>query len=179
MGRTPSTLNVLALGFVFWGTMIAGAQSSTVDSELAQGTQARGFWVDSLTGLMWAAKDNGSKEVSWHKAMKYCRDLRLAGYSDWRLATIDELERIYDKSANAFGENPRSRWHEAEPMTFHIRGGLFLRGNQWSSTQKLDDRGHPSGYAWRFDFNEGRRFDGDELWFHTNKHALCVRGPGK
>ena len=179
MGRTPSTLNILALGFVFLGTMIAGAQSSTVDSELAQGTQARGFWVDSTTGLMWAAKDNGSKEVNWHKAMKYCRDLRLAEYSDWRLATIDELEGIYDKSANAFGENPRSRWHEAEPMTFHIRGGLFLRGDQWSSTRELDDRGHPSGYAWRFDFNEGRRFGGDELWFYTNKHALCVRRPGK
>jgi hypothetical protein len=29
---------------------------------------------------MWAAKDNGSQEVNWHKAMTYCRDLRLAGY---------------------------------------------------------------------------------------------------
>jgi hypothetical protein len=158
--------------------VIAGAQSSTQDQGQAQETQRRGYWVDPSTGLMWAAKDN-RKEVNWHKAMKYCRTLRLAGYSDWRLAIIGELQGIYDKSAEAPGENPRSRWHEAEPMTFHVKGGLFLTGNQWSSTRRYDDRGHPSGYAWRFDFNEGREFDGDELWFHTNLHALCVRRPGK
>jgi hypothetical protein len=28
--------------------------------------------------------------------MKHCPDLRLAGYSDWRLATLGELEGIYD-----------------------------------------------------------------------------------
>ena len=37
--------------------------------------------------------------------------------------------------------------------------------------QKNDDRGHPSGWAWRFDFNEGRWFDGDEVTFYTNKRA--------
>jgi hypothetical protein len=55
-------------------------------------------------------------------------------------------------------------------MTFHVKGNLFLTGNQWSSSRRYDDRGKPSGYAWRFDFNEG-----DELWFYTNKRALCVR----
>lgn len=158
--------------------VIAGAQSSTQDQGQAQETQVRGYWVDPSTGLMWAAKDNG-KEVNWHKATKYCRNLRLAGYSDWRLANIGELQGIYDKSAEAPGENPRSRWHEAEPMTFHVKGGLFLTGDQWSSTRRYDDRGHPSGYAWRFDFNDGRAFGGDELWFHTDKHALCVRLPEK
>ncbi|MGA9717181.1 MAG: DUF1566 domain-containing protein [Acidobacteriaceae bacterium] len=90
--------------------MIAGAQSPTSDRGLAQETQVRGYWVDPSTGLMWAGKDNG-KDVSWKKAMKYCRDLRLAGYSDWKLATLAELEGIYDKSANAPGENPRSHWN--------------------------------------------------------------------
>jgi hypothetical protein len=60
-------------------------------------------------------------------------------------------------------------------MTFHVKGNLFLTGNQWSSSRRYDDRGKPSGYAWRFDFNEGRSFGGDELWFYTNKRALCVR----
>jgi hypothetical protein len=156
-------------------TMIAGAQSSTKDGGSPQETQARGYWAEPSTGLMWAGKDDGEKELNWHKAMKYCSVLRLAGYTDWRLATIEELEGIYDKNANAPGESPKSRWHDAEPMNFHVKGNIFLRGNQWSSTQRMDDRGHPSGYAWRFDFNEGRRFGGDELWFYTGKHALCVR----
>lgn len=121
---------------------------------------------------MWAGKDNG-KDVSWHKAMKYCRDLRLAGYSDWRLATLGELKGIYDKNANAPGRDGQGA------STWHVKGNLFLTGNQWSSSQRMDDRGKPSGYAWRFDFNEGRSFGGDELWFYTFKRALCVRGPEK
>ena len=154
----------------------ASAQSTPESQGVAQETQLRGYWIDPSTGLMWAGKDNG-KDVSWHKAVSYCRDLRLAGYSDWRLATLAELEGIYDKSANAPGlagppKHPRS-------FTWHVKGNLFLTGNQWSSNRINDDRGHPSGYGWRFDFNEGRSFDGDELWFATNKRGLCVRGSGR
>jgi hypothetical protein len=167
----------LALILLFAADIFVGAQSSTEDQSLAQKTQARGYWVDPSTGLMWAGKDNGDKEVNWHQAMKYCRNLRLAGYSDWKLATVDELQGIYDKDANSPGKNPRSRFHEAEPMNFHVKGGLFLSGTQWSSSRRLDDRWKPSGYAWRFDFNDGREFGGDELWFSTDKHALCVRRP--
>lgn len=147
---------------------ISGAQPSAV----------RAYWIDPSTGLMWAGKDNG-EDLNWHGAIKYCLDLRLAGYSDWRLATLHELQGIYDKNAESPGENPRSHWHATEPMTFHVKGNLFLTGTQWTSTQLLDDRGEPSGYAWRFDFNEGFPFDGDELWFFTDKHALCVRGSEK
>ena len=156
-------------------TTVAVAQSSANDRGGAQETQVRGYWIDPSTGLMWAAQDNG-KDVSWHKAIKYCRDLRLAGYSDWRLATLGELEGIYDKNSNAPG---RAGPGTGRPFTFHVKGNLFLTGNQWSSTQLADDRGHPSGYASRFDFNEGRVFNGDELWFFTNKRALCVRDSTK
>ena len=120
---------------------------------------------------MWAGKDNG-RDVNWHKATKYCRDLRLAGYSDWRLAKLAELEGIYDSNAKAPGLAGPAK---GRANTWHVKGNLFLTGNQWSSSQLSDDRGHPSGYAWRFDFNEGRPFGGDELWFYTNKRALCVR----
>ncbi|MCU1253007.1 MAG: hypothetical protein JWQ49_6036 [Edaphobacter sp.] len=117
--------------------MIASAQSSQEDRRLEQETQMRGYWADPSTGRMWAGKDNG-KDVSWHKAIKYCRDLRLAGYSDWRLATLGELEGIYDKNANATG---RAGPSPGRPFTFHVKGNLFLTGNQWSSTQLGDDRG--------------------------------------
>jgi hypothetical protein len=163
------------LSLLCFAAMSASAQSSTPNQGAAQETQERGYWVDSATGLMWAAKDNG-KDVSWKGAVKYCRDLRLAGYSDWRLASIDELQGIFDKSTESPGENPKSKWHDAEPTKFHVKGNVFLTGTQWSSTQRIDDRGHPSGYAWRFDFNDGQQFGGDELWFSTNKRALCVRG---
>ncbi|MGA3133802.1 MAG: DUF1566 domain-containing protein [Terracidiphilus sp.] len=155
-----------------------GAQTLTETQKLAHETQTRGYWVDPSTGLMWAWRDNGA-DINWHKATKYCDDLRLAGFSNWRLATLDELQGIYDKSAESPGENPRSRWHEAEAMDFHVKGNLFLTGFAWSSPQIADDRGKPSGYATRFDFNEGQPFNGDEVWFTTNERALCVRGSGE
>jgi TPR repeat protein len=142
--------------------------------KLAIDTQARGTWADPTTGLMWAAKDNG-KDVSWNNSVKYCASLRTASYSDWRLASIDELEGIYDR--NAFAPGLAGDGKTLRAFTWHVKGNLYLTGDQWSSGQRLDDRGHPSGYASRFDFNEGRSFDGDELWFYTGKRALCVRGP--
>jgi Protein of unknown function (DUF1566) len=145
---------------------------SAIVASGAQETQIRGYWIDPSTGLMWAGKDNG-RDVNWNKAMKYCRDLRLAGYSDWRLANIGELDRIYDKDANAPGQDGQGA------STWHVKGNLFLTGNQWSSTRLPGDRGRPSGYAARYDFNEGREFNGDELGFHTFKRALCVRASGK
>ena len=41
-------------------------------------------------------------------------------------------------------------------FTYHVKGNLFLTGDEWSSERRNDDRGHPSAYAWYFDFNEGR-----------------------
>jgi hypothetical protein len=155
---------------------LAVAQTSANDRGGAQETQVRGYWIDPSTGLMWAGKDNG-KDVSWKNAVKYCRDLRLGGYSGWRLASLGDMEGIYDKNANAPGLMGPSG--EGTPATWHVKGNLFLTGDQWSSAQLVDDRGHPSGYAPRFDFNEGRVFNGDEITFHTNKRALCVRGSGK
>ena len=72
---------------LFTVALIVGAQSST---GLAQETQVRGVWVDPSTGFMWSGKDN-AKDVNWNNAMRYCRDLRLAGYSDWRLPNMAEL----------------------------------------------------------------------------------------
>jgi hypothetical protein len=45
------------------------AQSALEVHNGAQETQARGFWTDPSTGLMWAAKDN-DKDVTWNKAIE-------------------------------------------------------------------------------------------------------------
>lgn len=142
----------------------------------AQEAPARAYWTDPITRLTWASSDNG-RDISWKNAMRYCRDLRLADYSDWRLASLGELEGIYDTDLKAPGLMGPSG--KGTASTWHVKGNLFLTGNQWSSTRLADDRGHPSGYASRFDFNEGRVFNGDEIWFFTNKRALCVRSPDR
>ena len=156
-------------------TLMASAQSAPEEGKGVQETQKRGYWIDPSTGLMWAGKDNG-KDVSWKKALKYCRDLRLAGYSDWRLANMAELQGIYDSTANAPGLAGPPR--KLRDFTSHVKGNLFLTGNHWSSNYRMDDRGRPIGYAYYFDFNSGKP-DDDQGGYSDGKRALCVRGSGK
>ena len=163
---------LLTLSFA---AVMAGAQS-TADKTPSQAPQIHDYWVDPATNLMWAGKDNG-ENVKLKKAVKYCRDLRLAGYSDWRLASLEELQGIYDKKAESPGLMGDKFYHNVSSSTWHVKGGIFLTGDNWTSNRIPDDRGHPSGYAWRFDFNDGRPFSGDEESFTMGKRALCVRGP--
>jgi len=127
--------------------------------------------------IHWTGKDNG-RDVSWRKATQYCRDLRLAGHSEWRLATLAELNGIYDRSANAPGLAGPG---QGRAVTWHVKGNLFLTGNQWSSNRRNDDRGHPSGYEWYFDFNDGRSNNQPSGFLYSSSfmRALCVRASGR
>lgn len=147
---------------LFTGAMIAADQPTT---------RVRDVWTDPATGLIWAAKDNG-KDVSWREAIKYCRDLRLAGYRDWTLAGMVELQSIYDKSANAPGL-AGYRKHE-RAVTWHVKGDLFLTGYQWANTSS-------SGNPWYFDPNQGLwDTEPSGFWFSSaGMRALCVRRFGK
>jgi hypothetical protein len=143
---------------------------------LAQETQACGYWVDPTTGLMWAAKDNGVA-VTWHKAASYCSNLRLTGHSDWRLATLDELATLVDQ-----GDLAPERVGNTEiihiNLGLHVRGGLSLTGNPWSSTREINRFGKPYGDGWFFDFVNSKP-SGDLPYLRNIKSALCVRGSEK
>jgi len=52
---------------------------------------------DSATGLMWSQKDSG-KGLNWQEALAFCEHYELAGYTDWRLPSIKELNSIVDYS---------------------------------------------------------------------------------
>jgi len=142
---------------------------------IAQNRPTQSVWIDPSTGLMWAAKDNG-KDVSWRKAMKYCRDLHLNGHSDWRLATIAELQGIYDKAVEAPGQAGPSK--SPRVFTWHVKGNLFLTGDEWSGRQ-MTGRMPLESYEYHFDFNEGRSDKDPSGWPYPSSgmRALCVRGP--
>ena len=162
-----------ALVLLFVGASLTGAHSPADDPGNAQQTLGRGYWVDPSTGLMWTAKDNG-KDITWNGAIKYCRELRLAGYSDWRLPDMAALQPIYDSRVEAPGlAGPRKKQRD---FTWHVKGNLFLTGIQWSSNLVFGDRGRPSGYAYYFDFNSGKP-DEDQKGYADGKRALCVRHP--
>ena len=155
--------------------ILSSAQSIPDGQSSARQPQAQGYWVDPSTSLMWTAKDNG-KDINGHKAIKYCRNLHLAGYSDWRLPNMAEIQGIFDKNVNAPGS--AGYYKKLRPFTWHVKGNLFLTGDQWTSNYREDDRGHNSGYSWYFDFNEGRPNDEPTGWPYSSAgmRALCVRG---
>lgn len=87
-----------------------------------------------------------------------------------------ELQGIYDSRTTA----PGLAGPPKKPSTFtwHVKGKLFLTGNQWNSNSRMDDREPPSGYAYYFDFKSGKPND-DQGGYSYGKLALCVRGSGK
>jgi hypothetical protein len=119
-------------------------------------------WTDPATGLTWTKQ--GSGDVSWPQAVYYCRNLRLAGYDDWRLPTIDELSGTNGNEANVHGD-----YLKGDPFPITV-------GWIWSNS-KLGKKGRAAGYAWVF---QSSRYGPD---IHSvildceacGVRALCVR----
>jgi hypothetical protein len=170
------TVAVRLAAFAVLLCSIAGAQHSNWDPLLAQKTQEQGYWANPSTGLMWTARDS-KKRMSWHKAAKYCRALRELDYSDWRLASIEELEGLVNLQAYAtehVGSSDIFHWNG----DLHVNGGLQLEGDRhWSSTQVSDPNIQISkSHYWAFDYREGKRMSGFEDWAEGDTmFALCVR----
>ncbi|MGD0683043.1 MAG: DUF1566 domain-containing protein [Terracidiphilus sp.] len=118
--------------------------------------EAAGTWTDPATGLIWMKKDNGI-DVDWHQATDYCQNLRLAGYSNWRLPTIDELAGIYEKTQDD------DHWNN--------KGRIKTSGFIWSRNQ-----GEYSGSMASFSFGLGKQYS----WYSSTAgtRALCVRHSG-
>lgn len=56
-----------------------------------------GTITDNATGLMWMQNDDGSGML-WEDALTYAENFSYAGYSDWRLPDVKELQSILDYS---------------------------------------------------------------------------------
>jgi hypothetical protein len=55
-----------------------------------------GTILDTTTNLLWQ-QSHSEEKMCWEEAKEYCKSLTLAGHSDWRLPTIEELETLIDK----------------------------------------------------------------------------------
>lgn len=123
-----------------------------------QGAGGVETWTDPDTHLMWTAADNGSG-LSWLQAQRYCRNLHLAGFHDWKLPAIDDLQSLVGKS-------------ESE-STYRIKAPIKLTGWQWSSTAGVQD-----GEGWALDFGDGGRASVAAGDSGLNR-ALCIRHAAK
>jgi tetratricopeptide (TPR) repeat protein len=51
------------------------------------------LWPDTSTGLLWMGNVS-PRTMSWQDAKNYCATLQLAGYSDWKLPTLQEAVTV-------------------------------------------------------------------------------------
>lgn len=122
-----------------------------------------------INDLEWLLSTNG-KNMKWPDAVEYCANLEMAGNSDWRLPSLEELQGLYDPDA-AGGEGIRS--------PFSI-GDCCL----WSG-ESLVDRpaedgdeiaGDPEMYQWGFMFDGGLPYYAVHIF--EDGRALCTRDAG-
>lgn len=135
-------------------------------------------WIDRSTGLMWTRKDNGS-DVNEVQADVYCSKLQLAGYSGWRLPTMEELQGIYDPDVTV-----QAPFDNGLTYNVHIKGNLMLTGRIWSDLRKGDRRRpYEVDVGWLFQFGDTGPSNVDLekrqinfLLYNSDTRALCVRG---
>lgn len=110
---------------------------------------------DLCTGLMWQ-KDTAPGTYTWQQALLYCEGLTLAGYTDWRLPNIRELQSIVDYGRHSPSIHP--------PFS-------ALLWWCWSSSTSV----RTPGNAWSVNFGHGYvSSSGKETSTH---YVRAVRGP--
>ncbi len=116
---------------------------------------SKNIFKDKQTGLIWQdSYESKSVEKTWEGAKRYCKNLSLAGYNDWRLPSIKELESIavYDNYPRAYKKGFKN----------------FVPNNYWSATPYASH----SSTAWGVDFKYGR----SNNYFKSFKfYVRCVR----
>ena len=115
---------------------------------------------DLDTDLMWQQATTSGVYI-WDDAVKYCKNLILAGYLDWRLPTVEELRTIIKK-----GSSPVIIDMDYFPDT--------MASHYWTSTIYKCN----SNYAWFVNFNSGYEYGNCKSYYNIRNNALQAVGNG-
>ena len=80
--------------------LLLSITSKRNDAQNSLYNPATTWWPDPQTGLMWTGTSYapGSfwkiKPLNWNEANEYCTTLKLGGYTDWRLPTLDDASTM-------------------------------------------------------------------------------------
>lgn len=126
-------------------------------AKLARWQRSGEMVTDSKLGLMW--QDNSaakSTKKKWKSAKKYCQNLSLGGYSDWRLPNYDELLSIVD-------------YDRYDPAIMPSFKNVNTSDRYWSSSSYVSN----PKYAWIVYFKDGYT----NYYRKTDEYYVrCVRG---
>ncbi len=123
-------------------------------AQLGMAQSADEFWKDPATGLIWTAKDSGSN-MNAAQARDYCSNLKMGGFSDWRLPTLDELSGLYDAKSS---------------KQFKVKGPV-----QVEDSCTLTSSTNNSGEIWSFCFSYGGQSLRSPSGHGSAGRVLCVR----
>ena len=145
MSFTMFVLFVSAITVLFCKNTIAGNLTDN----------GNGTVTDNVTGLVWQQEDTDTK-YTWEEAMTCCEDtLTLAGYSDWRLPSREELVSIVDY--DTFNPSIDSTTFPNTNISYH-----------WSSATSANN----TSYAWIVNFYNGYVTYTNKSY---NNYVRCVR----
>ncbi|MEM9142202.1 MAG: DUF1566 domain-containing protein, partial [Bacteroidota bacterium] len=74
-----------------------------------------GTVTDTATDLMWSQKDS-EKGMNWETALVYAEKSKTAGYTDWRLPNVKELQSIVDYRYAPDAQNPLFNGPAIDPI---------------------------------------------------------------
>ncbi len=109
---------------------------------------------DTCTGLMWQKYAGGS--MTWKDSLSFCESLTLAGYSDWRLPTREELRSLVD-------------YQKYNPAIDTSAFPDIFSSNYWSSTTYIDN----TNDAWDVYFAYGDSYNYSK---GSSRYVRAVRG---
>lgn len=135
--------------------------------------------VDIESDLMW--QDNsqtGSVKKDWNGAKRYCKSMTFAGYDDWTLPTIKELESIADfdnyEPASKIGfKNILSKYYWS--VTPFVDNSGYLDKEHGNARSYKDNRYENSSEpnAWTVNFLYGS--SSHQIRKTTKRNIRCVR----
>jgi hypothetical protein len=94
-----------------------------------------GTITDRATGLMWTKGDSGTT-MNWQQALEYAEDLAHAGFDDWRLPNVKELQSIVDYRRAPDASSASARGPALDPIFDLTETESWF----WTSTTHLEHR---------------------------------------
>ena len=134
--------------------------------------------IVTIDGLMYQNQPF-TKRYTWQEAKEYCQDLTLGGYSNWRLPTRAELNKISNIKMYGEWDNNWKKWYYKNKHK-KLKGSkgteLFVRKEFLENMQR-------SSYFWTSEAKDyfkawhiGFGYGGSNLLDKSGKNlALCVR----
>jgi len=128
----------------------------------------KNIWTDNDTNLIWQVFID-KKEYKWSEAKRYCKDLNLDGYIDWKLPSIYELKTILTKDNFENSKSNNGKTYIKKPLlkSMDMKYQWF-----WSATTYVDN----TYLSWGVNFHYG--VDGNDYKMDSG-YVRCVRFGGE